>query len=628
MQAVILAGGRGTRLGEATRDLPKPMLDIGEKPLLHHQVEMLVTHGYTDIIFLVNYLKTPILDYFGDGSSFGCQIRYFEELEPLGTAGGFKEIEQWLNDDFLVVYGDVMFDMDLSSLRSFHLGKSADITLVLHPNDHPVDSDLVETDADDRVTAFHSKPHDPDRWFHNLVNAGVYILSRSILPHIKKNMSQDFGRDIFPRLTGLLKLYGYNTPEYLKDMGTPHRLEVVRNDYNSGRISQRSLRNRQRAVFLDRDGVLNEEKSFISHPKDFILYPFAPVAVRKLNQCGYLAIVVTNQSAVARNLCTEQDVREIHAKMETLLGEEHAWLDAVYYCPHHPDKGFPEENPAYKIDCDCRKPKTGMFRKAMERFNIDPALSFMIGDTERDIQAGRDSGCITIGVRTGYGLKSTKFLPDLMFENLAEAVDFLVDDPYSDVFEESFTRFSQFAGGSPYVILVGGNARSGKSTLANYLKFRFQQASAEAMVISLDDWLTDESERTEVMTVYDRYRLKEVERDIAAVVAGDSLTRKTYRNHRSRPDLEVDYNAAGKPVLIIEGVVAISSPQLRNIGHLRLFLKTEHAQYLQRMKNYHKWRGFSDDESEMRIKKREKDEYGFIEKESTLADLVINPHSK
>ncbi len=120
--------------------------------------------------------------------------------------------------------------------------------------------------------------------------------------------------------------------------------------------------------------------------------------------------------------------------METTLGQNKAWLDGIYYCPHHPDKGFPEENPKYKIDCDCRKPRTGMFRKAAEDFNISTGDSFMIGDSERDIQAGINAGCVTLGVRTGYGIKKTRVLPDYMFNNLAEAVDFIVDDPLRAVF--------------------------------------------------------------------------------------------------------------------------------------------------------------------------------------------------
>jgi mannose-1-phosphate guanylyltransferase / phosphomannomutase len=185
---------------------------------------------------------------------------------------------------------------------------------------------------------------------------------------------------------------------------------------------------KRKAVFLDRDGVLNVERSYISNPEDFELYDFTPAAIRKLNRAGFLSVVVSNQSAVARNMCTEEDVKAVHKRMELLLSEEKAYLDAIYYCPHFPSQPTAEYNPRYAIDCDCRKPKTGMFLRAIDEFNIDPSVSYMIGDSERDIIAGRDAGCITIGVRTGHGLREAGVSPDYMFANLSEAVDFIIGE--------------------------------------------------------------------------------------------------------------------------------------------------------------------------------------------------------
>lgn len=184
-----------------------------------------------------------------------------------------------------------------------------------------------------------------------------------------------------------------------------------------------------RAVFLDRDGVLNEEKSYISRPEDLELYSFAAEAVRKINLSGYLAIIVTNQSAVARNLCTLDDVDRIHEKLIYELSQFNAHVDAIYFCPHYFDKGSSSVMPEFNIDCDCRKPKTGMFVKAAGDFGIELDKSFMVGDTERDILAGKNAGCITIGVRTGYGLQGSMIKPDYMFSNLLEAVEFITQQP-------------------------------------------------------------------------------------------------------------------------------------------------------------------------------------------------------
>jgi D,D-heptose 1,7-bisphosphate phosphatase len=624
MKAVILAGGRGTRLGDVTHEIPKSMLVIGDRPLLHHQVDLLVKYGITEIIMLVNYLKDPIMEYFGDGRRFNAMITYFEETIPLGTVGGIKEIEDRLTGDFLVLYGDVMINMDLSRFIKYHNKKNSRCTLVLHPNDHPYDSDLVEIDAEGRIVAFHAKPHDSGTWYHNMVNAGAYILSPQILQFLEKGKKADFGRDIFPSIFHQLAMYGYHTSEYLKDMGTPDRLEKVKNDLESGRIRRSNYENPQQAIFLDRDGVLNVERSYISKPEELEIYDFTPAAIRKINQAGFLSVVVTNQSAIARNLCTEEDVQTIHKRMETLLGEQKAWLDGIYFCPHHPDKGFPEENPIYKIECECRKPGIGMFRKAMEKFNIDSRNSFMIGDSERDIQAGINAGCTTIGVRTGYGIRKTKLLPDYMFANLAEAVDFIVDDPFRKDYERVHDLFVNFNGKLPWVLLIGGNARTGKSTLATYLRIAFEKAGIRVSNVALDNWLLPEDQRTESMNVYDRFQLKILENDIKNLLAGQPLFLSSYSNHPERKPMPVEYTPEHADIVIIEGVVALSSEIIRQSAHLKIFTTLKPDLFRKRINEYYNWRGRHSEDIENLVKKRKMDEYQLIEKESKLADLIIN----
>jgi D,D-heptose 1,7-bisphosphate phosphatase len=402
------------------------MLPIGSKPLLEHQVELLRSFGITEIIILVNHLKESIQEYFQDGSKWGGSITYHIEATPLGTVGGVKAIEDQIKGDFLLIYGDVMFTMDLKKLIDFHQSHQSECTLVLHPNDHPYDSDLVEIDIDSRITAFHSKPHTTQTYYRNLVNAGVYLFTKKVFQFLEKDKKADFGKDIFPKLVSQLKMVGYNTPEYLKDMGTPDRLEKVNRDLLSGKIAARNLKHKQKAIFLDRDGVLNEDEEYIAQPDELILYSYTSAAIKKINASDFLAIVITNQPVVARNLCTEQELRVIHNKLDTELGTDRTFLDGLYYCPHHPHKGFPDENPAYKIDCPCRKPKPGMLLDAARDFNIDLSASYFIGDHERDIEAGQRAGVTTIGVRTGQGLKGSKLAPDHLFKNVDEAVDFIL----------------------------------------------------------------------------------------------------------------------------------------------------------------------------------------------------------
>jgi D,D-heptose 1,7-bisphosphate phosphatase len=518
----------------------------------------------------------------------------------------------------------VMINLDLLRFIRYHHEKSSHCTLVLHPNDHPYDSDLVETDAADKIVAFHAKPHDNGAWYHNLVNAGVYILSPQVFKFLEKGKKADFGRDVFPGIIGQLVMYGYQTSEYLKDMGTPDRLEKVRQDLESGRILRSNYENPQPAVFLDRDGVMNVERSYISKPEDLELYEFTPKAIRKLNQTGYLSVVVTNQSAIARNLCTEDEVNTIHKKMETELGGQKAWLDAVYYCPHHPDKGFPEENPQYKIECECRKPGIGLFKKAIAKFNIDPRISYMIGDSERDIQAGINARCTTIGVRTGYGIKKTNIFPDYMFANLAEAVDFIVEDPLRKYFILIHEEFKTRSAKGPWIILIGGNSRTGKSTLASYLRLSFEKSGHRVLQVALDNWLLPEEKRTPGMNVYDRFQLGILKEDIQKIISGQRLMVTSYVNHPERKAVPVEYDPQSAEVIIIEGIVALSSENINKSSHMRIFTMLYPELFRERLLEYYAWRGNTAEETETLVEKRELDEYQIIEKESKLADLIIN----
>ena len=435
MRAVILAGGKGTRLGKKTERIPKPMLKIDDLPVLEHQISLLKRYGIKEFFLLTGYLSEVIEKHFKDGRDFGVNITYCKEEKPLGTAGGMKEIEDKLKEDFLLVYGDNIFDVDINRLLAFHKNKNSACTLLLHPNDHCYDSDLVEINSRQRVVAFHSKPHDENKYFQNLANAGMYVVSPRILKYIEKGVPADFERGIFPKILKKETLYGYKSAEYFKDMGTLDRLKAVKKDYMSGRIRRLNRTNQRRAIFMDRDGVINKDVRFLHKIEDFELLPNAARAIKKINNSEFLTIVVTNQPVIARNLCSIEELEKIHKKMETLLGREGAKLDGIYYCPHHPDKGFPEENPKYKINCSCRKPKTGLVKKAKNDFNIDLENSYFIGDCSRDILCGKNAGMTTIGVKTGTGWKDGGVEPDYVFADLDRAVNFILG-PTARVREE------------------------------------------------------------------------------------------------------------------------------------------------------------------------------------------------
>ncbi|HAG49450.1 MAG TPA: D,D-heptose 1,7-bisphosphate phosphatase [Cryomorphaceae bacterium] len=421
--AVVLAGGKGTRLQSAFPDLAKPMVPIAGKPVLQHLVETYSAQGIERFFFTIGHLGEQIRAHFGDGSDFGVTIAYIEEDRPLGTAGAVGLLKETLEGPFWIMYGDTLSDIDLSQMEAFHVSKRAQATLLVHPNDHPYDSDLIQSDRESRVVSVFGKPHPTDVDYPNCVNAAFYLFEAEMLQFIPEEPS-DFGRDLFPSWAKTHRLFAYSTPEYIKDMGKPERHAEVEQAWMSGKIAARNLRFPQKAIFLDRDGVINLDTDLIKHPDEMQVYPFAGPAVRRINQSPFISVVVTNQSAVARGLTDLDGIDAIHARMDRQLGDSRAFVDALYYCPHHPHGGFPEERPEYKIPCSCRKPSPGMLFAAAERFHIDLDQSWMIGDSSRDIEAGNAAGVRTIRVRTGHGALPGPD-PDFWAENLEEAVSII-----------------------------------------------------------------------------------------------------------------------------------------------------------------------------------------------------------
>ena len=412
MKVVIMAGGRGTRITSVASDIPKPMIKIGDKPVLEHELECLRSQGFTDIIITVSHLGQIIMDYFGDGSKvspatgkpFGVHIEYYFEKEPLGNAGALFKIKEKLTEDFLLLNADALFDVDFNRFVDYHRQHGALVTLFAHANDHPYDSGLLVVDKDNYVQQWLTKEDARPQYYRNIVNGGLHVLSPKVLDVEINTPKVDLDRQILKPLAGTGKMLCYNSPEYAKDMGTPERYYAACADYKSGKIQGKNLRNKQKAIFLDRDGTINKYVGYLRTPEQFELLEGVGEAIRKINLSGYLAIVVTNQPVIARGEVTVDGMQQIHNKMETMLGKEGAYLDGVYYCPHHPDKGFAGEVEELKIVCECRKPKAGLLLQAAKDFNIDLSQSWMIGDSENDVLAGKNAGCKTALIgETDYG---------------------------------------------------------------------------------------------------------------------------------------------------------------------------------------------------------------------------------
>ena len=404
MKTILMAGGRGTRIAELFPNIPKPLIPVAGMPILEREIRSLCAQGFKDIILTVGYLADKIIDYFGDGSQFGAKIDYFVEESPLGNAGALFRLKEKIGDEpFLLLNADAAFDVDFNRMVAFHQNHGGLVTLFTHPNSHPYDSGLIIADKNGHVEKWLAKEDERPQWYDNRVNAGLHVIDPKVLDISLKSLEinkesgfpqgkVDLDRQILKPLCGSNMMFCYDSPEYVKDMGTPERFHQVEADYKNGVVQAKNLTNKQKAIFLDRDGTINKYVGFLRNIDDFELIEGVAEAIKLINQSGYLAIVVTNQPVIARGEVTWEELNEIHEKMATLLGKEGAYVDGIYICPHHPDKGFEGERPEYKIDCDCRKPKPGLLLQAAKDFNIDLSESYMIGDSHRDVEAGENAG--------------------------------------------------------------------------------------------------------------------------------------------------------------------------------------------------------------------------------------------
>ena len=404
MKTILMAGGRGTRIAELFPNIPKPLIPVAGMPILEREIRSLCAQGFKDIILTVGYLADKIIAYFGDGSQFGAKIDYLVEESPLGNAGALFRLREKIGDEpFLLLNADAAFDVDFNRMVAFHKNHRGLVTLFTHPNSHPYDSGLIIADENGHVEKWLAKEDERPQWYDNRVNAGLHVIDSKVLDVSLKSLEinnesgfpqgkVDLDRQILKPLCGSNMMFCYDSPEYVKDMGTPERFHQVEADYKNGVVQAKNLTNKQKAIFLDRDGTINKYVGFLRNIDDFELIEGVAEAIKRINQSGYLAIVVTNQPVIARGEVSWEELNEIHKKMATLLGKEGAYVDGIYICPHHPDKGFEGERPEYKIDCDCRKPKPGLLLQAAKDFNIDLSESYMIGDSHRDVEAGENAG--------------------------------------------------------------------------------------------------------------------------------------------------------------------------------------------------------------------------------------------
>lgn len=624
---VIIAGGKGTRLKSRLCDLPKPLVRIANKPLLEHQIDLAKAYGFSNVTLLLGFGADKIRKHFGAGADWNVKINYVIEPAPRGTAGAVLDALKQLPERFLVMYGDTMLNVDLGRFYNAHARNAAQATLFLHPNNHPADSDLVDVDEQGYITAFYPYPHDPRRYFPNLVNAALYVIEKSALEDYQQlNGILDFGKHVFPQmLLDEKKLYGYRSPEYIKDAGTPERLDQVKADYRTERIQHGSFAHLAPAVFLDRDGTLNVEKNYVRAADQLELLPHVAKAIRRLNRSKYRTPVITNQPVIARGDCSVGDLKEIHNKLETLLGQDGAYVDAIYYCPHHPDSGFPGEIAELKVVCSCRKPAPGMVEQAINDLRIDPGQSWLIGDTTVDVMTARRFGLRSILVRTGLAGEDGKYRirPDFEFFDLNSSVDFIID-VFPEMFKQASNLVAKLAPGDR--VVIGGSARSGKSTWASALRCAIEANNASAIVVPLDCWLQCATERKD-NGVVGRFDIPGIQAFLSAVNkltgAEDFVLPYYDRITRTKDTVGQTVSINDSDIIILEGVIALIDDDLHSQAALKLFVHSDETKRKEMFWKEYQARGLSEKEIDTLYWERQRDEAPLVQDSRRNADLEL-----
>lgn len=625
----ILAGGQGTRLRDRTGTLPKPMIPVCGRPLLDYQLDLCRLHGCQRVLLLVHYGHQAITAHVGNGSGHGLNVEYVFEAAPRGTGGALRDALPQLADTFLVLYGDTYLDVDLRRIRDAHARHNADATLFLHPNDHPQDSDLVEVDDEGFVTALHPYPHAPDAEYDNLVNAGLYVMQRDGLEkHIPSQGKADLAKDVFPAmLRSHRPLFGYVSPEYIKDVGTPERLDRVSADIDAGVPERLSTRARRSAVFLDRDGTVNEEVHFLTKPAQLRLLPTVPEALQRLNRSGRLSVVITNQSVVARGDLTITGLKRIHTRLAHLLGMAHAYVDALYFCPHHPDRGYPGEIPELKVACDCRKPETGLVDRACRDLQIDRAASWFVGDTTVDVETGRRAGLRTVLIRTGYAGQDDRFpfRPDYVVPNLGTAVSWILEghaamsERLSSVADAAFRA---------RLAVIGGLARTGKSSAAQVLREILQARGRTVHVLPLDSWLKPAAERAEGTGVAARYDVNAMLATVTPLLDSQdsvALELPVYDRARRATYLRpLPMTIEPDDLIVIEGVPALLIDALTRAAGVRVHLDMPEAARVAQVRADYRWRGHTDEAVDILLASRADDESSPVQAARARADFVVS----
>jgi len=631
--AIIVAGGLGTRAREMTGDdLPKALMPVAGVPIIERQILALVEQGFSKIVILAGHLGHLIQAFVSAKLILeNVEIIVHIESSALGTAGAVISAKHLYDayEQLVIVFGDLLFDLDFSNLLSKQKESKAAAAIVCRPNDHPKESDVVQIDDDSFITNLLSKKNRTAGEYRNLVPTGIYSVSRSEIDAYQTNEKLDFFQDLFPALLKQGKrLVAVTTAPYICDVGTVSGRNAAEQDLASGRVQRMHTGILRPTVFFDVDGVLNEEIPGvgITSASEVRMIPGAGAALRRLNEIGVLAVGITNRPQLAKGQVTREGLEQIFSRLEMRLAEEKGYLDKIYFCPHHPEAGHEGEITALKVRCNCRKPDIGLLTRAMQELPVDPKHSSMIGDSWRDISVAKKKGIYAYGVRTGFGCRELPIdvRPDLMFDSVSDSVIFCLN--YKNI-AESVLKHVDLNRLNKGRLLIGiaGASQSGKSCVAHAIERYCKDQGLPALRVTLDDWILPINKRFGAK-VYERTQAASFGSIYKALKNGQTVSTERYDPFTRGSGPVISYTAPENALIIIDGVLACSVPGLDELD-LSVFIDIPEEIASHRQRCLLKWKNLSDGQIEMLMKERQGDELSTVLLQKSNADVILNYES-
>lgn len=375
-QVVIIAGGKGTRLKKESGNLPKSLVKIGRKTILDYQIENIIKNNITNIHFCLGYGHDEILNHLAVNYK-NLKYTYTIENEPLGTYGALYNSKDKLKDNIFLLLGDVLTNYKIKEGFNDFLKFNYDIMLVSRYTDHPHDSDLLISNNQNKVIGI-ERESDLDQLYSPIGNTGLLYIKKTKIKRLKKKQP-DVVKDYIKNNLRSLNVFHSLTVDYIKDVGTPDRLSEAKKNIKNIFYEKPII------CFLDRDETLIFDQGNENNYNNIKFKPYAINFLKFLQKKGIKVILVTNQPGVAKGYFNTDDVNNFHNYLQLLLIKKKIKpLNAIYFCPHHPQSGFEKENKAYKIKCDCRKPNIGMVSKAIGDLHLENSKYFFVGDTKND----------------------------------------------------------------------------------------------------------------------------------------------------------------------------------------------------------------------------------------------------